>query len=876
VRTPRWHRRLIFFLATLVRGRRAERELSEEFAFHLEMETRKLIAQGLGPAAAAREARVRFGGVTNYQERHREIWGIRIVRDFLNDVRHSLRQLLRRPGFTLLAVATLALGLGATVSLFSVVRGLLLRPLPVTDEGQVQVFWSDWNWRGIELDFVRERARAFSGIAGYTAEGWAYRTESGSSMMLVGVSSADLFDVIGAHAMLGRTFAAGEDRPGAEPVVVLSWGMWQQELGADPAVVGRRILLGGVRRTVVGVMPRGFYFPTPEYRAWAPLELDPQSPVYRGRGWLVLVGRVRPELTPAQVSSDVQSFAGALKERFQYMEAWDKSVGAQVTPLRAYLLGDAEPSLFLLLGAVTLLLLMACANAAALVLARTTDRGGEIALRTALGAGRWRLARQIVTESLTLSVLSGVAGSVIALVLFDVLVASLPLQGGLGEAVALDWSTFAAAFVLSVLVGLAVSALPVRHLLLGKLTGVSGERGAHRLGHARAHAGLVAAEVTLAVLLVTGATLLIRSAGRLFALETGFDARGVVLMDLITSAEEMDAAARWRVFRVVQERVAALPGVQQLGLTNRIPVRDGGWQGPVEVEDRPDLSGERRPNALYRTVTPGYFRTLGMEIRAGREVDPSDRAGTLPVAWVSESFARRMWPGMDPIGRRVRTLFMGDTTWLAVAGVVEETRMFTMTGQNPIVLYLPLEQAGFPGEVQSLAVRTDLPAGAVATTMRRLARELDARITVARAGSMEEVVRGALAEPLRLRFFLTLFGALALVLGTIGVYGVVSYSVTRRRGEFGIRMALGAAPRRVLRDVVWRGIAPVLLGVAAGLAGALALSGLVGRFLYGVAPTDPLSLLLAGLSLLGAGLAAALLPGWRAGRVAPVEALRAE
>src|ERR1043166_4350740 len=599
----------------LTRPGRAERELTEEVEFHLEMEAGKLIGQGMAPDQAAREARLRFGGVAYQQEGARNAWGIRVLRDFLGDVRHAGRQFRRRPGFTFLAVITLALGLGATVALFSVVRGLLLRPLPVQRESELQVFWSDWDWRGSEFDFVKERARAFSGLAAYTAEGLAYRTSAGSELVMTGQTSSELFDVIGVRPLLGRAFAPGEDRPGAEPVVVVSWAMWRQELGGDPRVLGRRITLDGTATTVIGVMPRGFYFPSPEYRAWRPLLLDPNSPVYRGRGWLVLFGRVKPGTTTGALAADVQAIARALGERFTYSAAWDKSKGARVRPLREYLLGSVKPALLLLLGAVGLLLLMACANTAALVLARTTDRTGEIGLRLALGAGRGRLIRQIVTESVTLSLLAGVAGAVVAVGLFGRLVASLPLQSGFGEAVPLDWTTFAVGVGLAVLVGLMVSAIPVRHLLQGRLSGLSGERVVGvRVGPGRAHAVLVAAEVMLAVLLVSGATLLIRSVEKLYALDPGFDARGVMTADLIASGEEMDRPVRWQFFREMLERVKAVPGVTSAGYTNRLPIRDGGWQGPVEGAWGPDPRGANRPNCLYRTVTPDYLRTMGMAI----------------------------------------------------------------------------------------------------------------------------------------------------------------------------------------------------------------------------------------------------------------------
>ncbi len=873
----RWINNLMFRLRALFRPGAMERELDEEVGFHLEMESRKLSAEGRSPDDAGREARRRFGGVTYQKERARASWGVTAVREALSDVRVTLRGFVLRPGYAVLGVTTLGLGIGATVALFSVVQGLLLRPLPVADEDRLHVFWSDYNWRGVEFDYLKERVQAFSGLAAYSSDATTFRTDAGSSLLRVAVVSAELFDLLGTAPLMGRTFAAGEDRPGAERVAVVSWGMWRNELGGDPNVIGRRILLDGTPTTVIGVMPRRFFFPTPDDRAWVPLDLDPSTRSYQGNGWLVLLGRTRPGTSAAQLDQEVQALAGALGERFTYSAAWDKTKGAFVTPLHQYLFGDVRPALILLLGSVAVLLLIACANTAALVLARTTDRTGEIALRMALGAGRGRLARQIVTESLTLALLAGAVGAGLAFGLFDLMVARLPLDDGLDQALSMEWGTFAAGFGLAVVVGLAVAALPVRHLLMGRLGGVSGERGSSgmRRGPGRAHGVLVATEVTLGVLLVTGATLLIRSVNRLFAVDLGFDPHGVAVVDLMTSSEEMNEEQRRLAFQAVVDRVAALPGVVSAGLTNRLPVRDGGWQGTVRIESRPDLAPPRSPNAMFRTATPGYFRAMGMRLLSGRGVESSDQAGGFRSVVVSESFARAMWPDRDPLGQRIRSGFRGDTAWLNVVGVLKEIRMFRLVGENTFSYYLPRDQTSADvGQV--LVIRTSGRPSGVIPTVRAVAREVDPRIALAREGTLETVVRGAMAEPLRLRFFLSLFAGLALVLGAVGVYGVVSYSVTRRRAEFGIRMALGAAPGRVLREVVRGGMLPVMIGVVGGIGGSIALSRLLGSFLYEVAPTDPVSIAASAVCLLSAGWLATLLPGWRAGRVDPVTALRAE
>ncbi len=676
---------------------------------------------------------------------------------------------------------------------------------------------------------------------------------------------------------MGRTFRAGDDRPGAAPIAVVSHGFWQQELGGDPGVLGRRLDIDGEPVEVVGVMPRGFYFPSPQFRIWRPLMLDPATNLYQNNGWLVLIGRERPGLTPGARAADVQAIATALGERFDYPEAWDKTKGAAVKPLREYTMGAVRPAVLLLQTAVLLVLAIACANVAALVLARTTDRAEELALRAALGAGRGRLVRQIVTESVVMSAIAGALGALLAMAGFRTLVARLPLADGLEDTLAVDWMLLAVAIGLSIAVGVVVALAPVRALIAGQLRAPGKERstgGVAASGPRRVHGALVAVEVALAVLLVAGATMFTRSVQRLYAIDTGFDATNVAVIDVVAPTRVMSPAARAVFLQQLADRAAALPGVQAAGLITRLPLRDNGWQGTMTIEDRPDLAGDREPNAFYRIVSPGFFAAMGIAVEAGRGFTAGDGAGAPPVAMVSAAFAERMWPGRDPIGRRISHRFGNQPTWVTVVGVAEETRMIRMTGDNPSVLYVPLAQSDAP-EGPALIVR-----GAAAPppmpAVRALVRELDARVAIGRATTLDAVVAGAVAEPLRLRFFLSILGGLALVIGAVGIYSVVSYSVTRRRAEFGVRLALGAAPRRILSEVVTSGLTPVVAGVVAGLAGTLALGSTVGRFLYGVAATDAASLALAAAVLLAAGLLAALVPGVRAGRTNPVTALRAE
>lgn len=867
---------LWFRLRALLFGRRLEREMDREIDFHRTMQAEKLIGQGWDPEAAVAEARRRFDGDVRPRQEVRDAWGIGWLRDLGTDVRHALRQFRRRPGFSVLGILTLALGIGATVGLFGVVRAVLLRPLPVTDEASLRVLWMDMSWRGVEFDFLQERTRAFAELAAYAGDGTTLRTEQGSTVLLNGIVSAGLFDVLGAPPLLGRTFRAGEDRPGAEPAVVLSHGLWQRQFGADPTIIGKPIVLNGRSTTVIGVMPREFYFPTPDYELWTTLDLDPSSGQYQGNGWLVVLGRLRSGTTAEQERHEVAAFTRALGERFTYPEAWDKTKGASLRTLRDYLVGNVRPVLLLLLGAGTLLLLMACANVAALVLARTTDRSQEMALRAALGAGRARLARQIVVESLTFSVLAALVGTAVAAVGFGVLVRSLPLRNGMAAVVSLDWWALPAAFGVAALVGLAVALAPVRDLLRGSLTGVSGARGGTGLARAtgRVHGLLVGVEAAVAVLLVAGALLLVRSVSHLLAIDLGFASDRVAAVDIVGMSTDQTALERSRVYEAVLERAALLPGVSSVAYSNRLPIRDGGWQGPVAIEGNPDLQGAAAPNSLWRMVSPGYFETLGIEIVKGRGIEPTDRPGTQLVGVVSAAFAERAWPGQDPIGRLLRTGVGGDTGARMVVGVAEDVRSISATGANPFVLYVPDEQRRFPALAKTLMLRVEGPAAPVLAAVEGLVREIDPRFATARPTTLDEVVAGSFAEPIRLRFFLMVFAGLALLLGSAGVYAVVAYSVARQQTELGVRMALGAAPIQVLKQVMVRGIAPVAAGTVVGLVSAVLLARGATRFLYGVSPADPLSVGVAAFALLVAGIAAAAIPAVRAARLSPMDSLR--
>ena len=873
----RWMRRLGFRIRALFGRRTMERELREELDFHLAMEARKHEAAGMPAAEARREALRRFGGVDRFRERTRDAWGGRLVDETLADVRFALRQLARRPAFALLALGTLALGVGTTAALFGIVHALLLRPLPFDHGDRMVAFWQPYGWRASEYDAVRELdLESMDAVAAFTGEGTSLQAEGGSTVLTAGLVTPGAFAILGAEPFLGRGFTGEEHAPGAEAVVVVSHGLWRQELGGDPDVVGRRVELDGRPVTVVGVMPEGFFFPFPEIRLWRPLELDPASPVYEGRGWLVMTGRLRPGASDAAVERDLARITTALGERFEYPPEFDRTEGASVEPLRDQLLGETRPALLLLLGAVGLLLLTACANVAALLLARTSDRAGELALRAGIGAGRARLARQLLTEGLVLGALGGLLGAALARLVHGAVAASLPVAGGLEGLLALEWPVLAAATAGSTLLGLGVAVIPLRGVLHGRLAPAlgGGRRSGGSASHQRLHAGLVTAQVGVAVALVAGATLLVRSVDRLLGVELGLRPADVVVADVYLGPRS--GQERRRFFVALSERLERAPGVEAAGSINRLPLRDAGGQGPVRVDDRPELRDVESPNAYWRAVAPGTFAALGTRVLRGRGFTAADREDAPSVAVVSESMAALAWPGEDPLGRRINPLGFEGDVWATVVGVVEDVRHAGPTREPPRAVYRPAAQT-WPSPNQSVVVRAPgLDPAAVLAAVRREVAALDPMAAVHRASTLEEVLRVSIARPLRLRFFLGLFGALALLLGMVGVYGVVSYAVSRRTREYGVRMALGADPRRLVRSVVRRGMLPVALGVAGGLALALLAGGALATFLFGVPRSDPLSMAAAAALLLLAGAAAAVAPALRAGRVDPVEALRSE
>ncbi len=784
----------------------------------------------------------------------------------IDDLRFSVRRLLARPGYALLTVLTLGLGVGGTASIYGVARGVLFDPLPYAHAAELGVFWKKTDWTEEEFLFIRGRVPGFRQVALYRRHDVMRRDGGGASARLIpGIAaSAELFDVLGAAPILGRAFHAGDDVPGAEPVAVLSFRLWQ-ESGSDPAIVGRRITLDGRPHTIVGVMPRGFWFPDPTVRVWTPAALRPT-----GRSWSsTLVGRVAPGARVTTLEAPVAQLVAMLDARFDYPAQWDKTKDARITPLRDDFIGAIRPALFATVAAMLSILLIACANVATLMLGQVESRSVEFAVRAALGASRRRLLRPLIVEALLIAATAGVLGAALAWGGFTLVTRALPL-GVWADTAVPDWRVLASAIGIAVAATVLVVIVPAVALYRGDLRGVLGRArtgGVEGRG-GRLENGLVVAEVALAVMVATGAALLARSVSNRYALHPGVRTEGVAVVDVLFAADLPRARLEQTLDRL-GSALRALPGVRSVGTAQTLPLRGGGYNAPLLVQGRPDLVGL---STEFRIVSPGYFDSIGMTIRQGRGIDADDRRETEPVVVINETLARQHFPGVDPIGR-----LLGEGGQdRRVVGVVADAVERGLTDAAVPVRYVALAQQPWIDAYQSLVLRT--APGVDETTLiepaRRRLAQVAPEVAVQGATTMRRVLDAAIGPARQVVELLSLLTALALTLGAVGVYGVIAHFATRRRRDWAIRVALGLTNRRVMAQVLGRAAGLVAAGIVLGAVAAAALTRLLSSLLYGVSALDPIAFTAAGMALLGVGLLAAVVPAWRAGTSDPVKALR--
>jgi putative ABC transport system permease protein len=876
-------------LGALVTARRRDEEFDREMAVHLEMLTDEHIRRGLAPDEARRLAILRFGGPMQVREQQHEDRGLPFVETTIQDIRYGMRALRKSPAYSLVAIATLAIGIGAGTSVFSVVGAVLLRPLPYRAPDQlVRIFetnplrrwtrniaapanYADW----------RTRNKSFTDIAAY--EQFNVNGSGAPDLFLTGFGepqglkamgvSGNLFQLLGTPPQLGRTFVEEEQWEGRAQVAVLSYGLWQSAFGGDPAIVGKTITLSGRGYDVVGVMPRTFFFPGRDVQLWTPFGYTPQLVASSRRPhWLGVVARRRPEVSFEQAREDLTGIARRLEQEYPDTNT---QMGVRLEPLHDSYANAPRMALLMLSGAVGLLFLIVCANIANLQLGRGVSRARELAIRRALGAGRSRVLRQLLTESLVLSAIGGTLGFGLAAL------AKIALTRYAASAIPLFAVVQTDRTVLFFALGLSLIA-PIIFGIVPALTTSRGEQVTERSessprDHRWLRNLLVTGEVALSIVLVVGAMLLLRSMGRLQDVDPGFTKEHAITFAMtLPSARYVDNAARFRAFTEIERRLGEQPGVQSVGATSTLALRGFTWSGDTTIEGRAATDYER--DSRHMSTTPSYFSTMGIRLLAGRLFDAGDTRDKPPVTIVNESLAKRYFrglPNVEVVGKRISFgRPIDDSPWVTIVGVVADEKQDGL--DRPAE---PTEYSSIGQRLQNpltFVVRTTVEADAAFAGARAQVAAVDKDLALTQPATLDEVVDTSLAEARFRTTLLAVFAGIALLLAALGIYGVLAYFVSQRARELGIRLALGAEPAALFHMVLSQGMRPVAVGSAIGLAGAVAVTTLMQSLLFGVTPVDPAAYLVA-TGVLGAiAVAACALPALRATRVDPLVALRDE
>ncbi|MBI4889872.1 MAG: ABC transporter permease [Acidobacteria bacterium] len=880
-------RRALAKFINLFRWHTAERELEREIEAHLRLLQDDFERRGMPPEEARLAARRSYGGVEQSKELHRQARSFLWVEEGVKDIRFGLRHLWRSPGFTVVAGLTLALGIGANTAIFSVVQAVLLEPLAYKDAGRLVTILH----RGTGpvapanyLDWRRQATSSFQAMG--AAQAWNPNLtgiDQPETVRALQVTQS-LLPMLGVEPALGRLFAAGEDQRGRDHEVVLSDRLWQRRFGGQPDVIGKQVALNGEQYTVVGVMPPSFQFApfwATRTEMWVPLALEARQQDRRGQS-LRIFARLNEGATLAQARAEIGAITARLEQQYP-----GTNRACRVTPLMENVVGKVETPLLLMMGAVALVLLIACANVAHMLLARASGRRKEFALRAALGAGRARLVRQLLTENLLLSALGAAAGLLLARWALQAIVALSPpnlprietVELGSSSLLFLLGATAATALLFGLAPALQTAAERLSIALKESGRGSGGPRGLKLRGF------LVTSEFALALTLLVGAGLLMRSFRALQAVDAGFDPRGVLSMVVsVTGSSEAEGGRREIFYRQLLERVRALPGIEAAGAINHLPLAGDLWGTSLRIGGRPQPRPGEAPGGIYRVAMPGYFETMRIPLRRGRAFTDNDQLGAPGVAILNERAVAEFFAGENPIGQRISVgTDRPQPEWLTVVGVVADVAQHDWAARTAPEIYIAaLQSREFLGLSEShsgyitLVARTRGNAADAVPALKSAVWALNRGLPISEVLTMEQALADATAQPRFLMLLAGLFAGIALVLAAVGIYGVMAYSVSRRTREIGIRMSLGADQATVLRMVLAQGMRQALLGVAAGLAASLVLSRLLERLLYGVAATDPLTFAVSAAVLCAAALLAACVPAARAVRVPPVTALREE
>jgi putative ABC transport system permease protein len=862
----------------LDRGR-ANREIADELQFHVHMSEQENIRAGLDPAEAGRRARLELGGLDRFAEEYRDVSGTRLLEDMAQDVRYAARSLRRTPVFTLCALLTLALGIGLATSMFSVADAVLLRPLPFADpDGLVRV-WQNDRMSGTTreasavpdyFDYV-ERTRAFSSIAAHYEQQRSHAAPDGAERVTVVAATHQLLPLLDVPLLLGRSYGAVDDVPGASPVAVLSESFWRSRFGADPGVIGSMLRLDDTSHRIIGVVRHGHEYPHRGVDAWVPLAMDASS-VPRYTHILDVTARLAPDVPVAAAQRDMDRIMADLEREHPQT---NDARGAFVEPVTDVILGSARTPLLILIVGVTLLLVTACANVASLLLARAAGRSGELAVRTALGAARNRLVRQLVVESLTLTITAGALGAAAAWVALRVFVARLSHTVPRIDEASFDLRVFGFALIVCVITGVLFGVAPTSgtrrdHASALRLDGARGG-GMPRAGLRRT---LVTAQIALSVMLLAIAGLLLRSFVSVSRVDPGFDAAGVVKVEYQLPESRyprsFDNYPAWpevqRFLREAHDAVRSLPGVSSAALAAQHPLAAGFTNSFVIIGREGEAATQ--PEIAVRAVTPDYAHTMGLELVGGRMIDDRDHADAPAVILINRAAAARFFPGSDPLGHRIRY-------WGAereIVGVVGDERFQGIVRDAPPAAYSPLAQTPMHGGV--LLIRTTRDADALASEVRRAIRRVDPQLALFGIEPLTRTMSDAIARERLTALLLGIFAVAALVLTSVGVHGLITYLFVQRSRELGIRAALGARPGQLRGLFMREGMVLAVTGITAGLAAAALVGGALDTLLFRTSARDPLTFTLVAFVMIAVTATSCWLPARRAGSASPLVTMR--
>jgi putative ABC transport system permease protein len=861
-----------------------DNDLERELRSHLEVETAEQREAGLPADQAGHAAQRALGNTTAIREEIREMWNLTSLERLAQDLRYAARMFVHNPAFVAIAVLSMALGIGGNAAVFSLVNTLLIRSLPYPQPDELLRITKVYPKAALPM--FQEQSRAMD-IASASPGSDFNLTGVGKTVRVLGSSvSANLFSVLRAPVTLGRAFETGEQRPGADRTVILSHGLWMTEFSSDPQIVGAMITLNGVTRQIVGVMPAAFGFPSTKVQLWIPAKLDPTDfEDYWGKEYEPFIARLRAGATLPQAQGEVHAIVQRLQKQFPFPMPHNWNGDATAIPLQADLVGEIRGKLTVLFAAVGIVLLIACTNVSSLLLSRATARRKEIALRTALGASRFRIVRQLLTESVLLAALGAAVGLLVGAAALSVFKSALPSDTPGMSGVQIDWQVAGFVSALAALTGLAFGMAPALSASRVDLAGAikTGSARSSTTAWARLRGCLLIAEVSLTVVLVVSAGLLLKSLYAMSRVNPGFDPERVLTVRLSPNQSSCaQPASCIALYDRLLGEARGISGVSDVAVANTIPLDGQIPSLPFDVEGHPKTADFPAPLFWAGAITPDYFQMLHIPLREGRGFTAADGAKSSAVVVITASTARRFWPDQSAVGKHIKTVW--DTQWRTVIGVADDVRQFNLTGRDPEgiggAVYMP-----YPQSVQAdhqipaamdLLVKTAAPPTRIAGEVRQMARDLDPNSPAGEVTTLAAVVSGSTADFQSTIWVFLSFAAASLLLAAIGIYGLVSNSVAQRTYEIGLRVAIGATRQEILQLMLKQSLRLTLIGIVAGVAASLAVTRFLSSLLYGVAPTDPVTFTTVCAMMLAIAVMASYVPAWRAANLDPIKSLRVE